>query len=283
MTTIKEFSQRHSVAIYFALTFVLTWGCMALVLGPGGFPITAEQFEIVGPLVYVAMLVGPSGAGILVTALVYGKAGWGEFLSWLLQWRVNIGWYAVAVLATPLLTTAVLLILSLFTPAFLPAIIASDDKVGLLLLGIGAGLMVGIFEELGWTGFAVPRLRRRYGVFTTGLIVGFLWGAWHFVVFWESNSFSGAFPLALLLARLFAWLPPYRIVMVWVYGRTRSLPVLMLMHASLVASLNILVPADLSGMLLLTWILVLAAVWWVAAVVITKTGRGQFLQQPRIA
>ena len=41
-----------------------------------------------------------------------------------------------------------------------------------------AGLMVGIFEELGWTGFAIPRLRLRYNVFTTGIIVGLVWGAW---------------------------------------------------------------------------------------------------------
>ena len=42
----------------------------------------------------------------------------------------------------------------------------------------------GILEELGWTGFAVPTLLRlRYGVLSTGLIVGVLWGVLHFLVF----------------------------------------------------------------------------------------------------
>src|SRR4030067_33659 len=68
--------------------------------------------------------------------------------------------------------------LSLPSPVFLPGIFVSDDKASLLLSGITAGIMVGIFEELGWTGFAIPTLRLRYGVLTTGLIVGFLWGAW---------------------------------------------------------------------------------------------------------
>ena len=147
---------------------------------------------------------------------------------------------------------------------------------------IAAGLMVGIFEELGWTGFAVPQLRLRYGVVTTGLIVGILWGAWHFVVFWESDSFSGAFPLALLLGRLFSWLPPFRILMVWVYGRTQSLLISMLMHASLVASLTIIVPAALFGIALLTWILTLAAaLWLIVAALAFVNGRQRSRQSFR--
>jgi membrane protease YdiL (CAAX protease family) len=63
--------------------------------------------------------------------------------------------------------------------------------------------MVGIFEELGWTGFAI-RMRQRYGVLGTGLIVGVLWGAWHFILFWEPDSFSVGLPLVLLLVRLFS-------------------------------------------------------------------------------
>ena len=42
-------------------------------------------------------------------------------------------------------------------------------------MGIVGGLVVGFFEELGWTGFAIPTLMRlRYGVLGTGLIVGVL-------------------------------------------------------------------------------------------------------------
>ena len=112
-------------------------------------------------------------------------------------------WYAVALLTAPLVDAmAVLLALSLLSPEFLPGIFASADKASLLLVGIAAGLMVGVFEELGWTGFAVPRLRLRYGVLTTGLIVGVLWGAWHFLGnVWASGASAGALSLALFLTR----------------------------------------------------------------------------------
>jgi hypothetical protein len=150
----------------------------------------------------------------------------------------------------------------------------------LLLTGIAVGLLVGFCEELGWTGFAIPRLRRRYGVLTTGLIVGLLWGAWHFLVFRERDSFSAAFGLALVLVRLFSWLPAYRVLMVWVYDRTGSLPVAMLMHASLVAGQFILFPMALTGVNALTYILVWAAALWGVVAAIAVANRGQSLQQP---
>jgi membrane protease YdiL (CAAX protease family) len=276
MTTIK----RHPVLAYFVLTFAISWGCVLMVVGPGGIPIPTEQLETVGPLVYMAALAGPSVAGLLLTGLVAGWAGFRELLSRLLR-RVGARWVIVALLATPLLATALLLALSLFSPEFLPAIFAADDKATLLLTGIAVGLMVGIFEEIGWTGFVIPRLRRHYGVLTTGLIVGVLWGAWHFILFWQSGSFSGALPLVLLLGQLFSWLPAYRVLMVWVYDRTGSLLVVMLMHASLVVTTaGTLVPLTLAGMALLTWILAWAAALWVVVAVaqrlqpLPRQGRG---------
>ena len=64
-------------------------------------------------------------------------------------------------------------------------------------MGTAVGLAAGIFEELGWTGFAVPTLlgRPRYGVLGTGLIVGVLWGAWHLPInFWASGVTWRALP-----------------------------------------------------------------------------------------
>jgi membrane protease YdiL (CAAX protease family) len=268
MSKIKSFIRKYPVVTYFILTFVLSWGCMVLMIGPGSFPITAEQSEAQGALLYVGMLIGPSVAGILLTGLVDGKAGFRRLMDRLRAWRVGARWYAAALLTAPLIALAVLLLLSLSSPAFVPALFTADDKLGLLLSGVMAGLMVGVFEELGWTGFAIPRLRSRYGIFSTGLIVGLVWGAWHFLPFWEGNTFSGALPLALLLARLFAWLPPYRILMVWVYDRTDSLLVAMLMHGSLVATTLVLPSMELNGVPLMTWLLAWAVALWIVAGVV---------------
>jgi uncharacterized protein len=275
-TSFQAFIKRHPVPTYYALVFALSWGSILIVIGPGGFLGTKEIPEALLPLVYLATLAGPSIAGILLTGFVSGRAGFRELLSRLLRWRVGARWYAVALLTAPLLVTATLFALSLTSPAFLPAIITSANKASLLLSGIVVGLVVCFFEELGWTGFAVPELRKRYGILPTGLIMGLLWGAWHFPLFSGSAGSSGALPPALLLAvLLFSFLPPYRVLMVWVYDRTGSLLVVMLMHAPLVASQLILIPAAISGVPVVTFDLIFAATLWVvvAAVAVANSGK----------
>ena len=108
---------RHEApgATYFALTFAVSWAGVLLVVGPGGIPGTVERFMTVGPVMYLAMLAGPSVAGLLMTGLVSGRAGFRELLARLLKWRVGGRWYAVALLTAPLLVMAVSLALSLLS------------------------------------------------------------------------------------------------------------------------------------------------------------------------
>jgi membrane protease YdiL (CAAX protease family) len=238
------------------------------------------------PYAVPAMILGPSVAGILLTGLLYGRTGLREFRSRLLRWRVGARWYAVALLTAPLSMMAVLLALSLVSPEFLPRIFTAGDKPILLLTGIAVGLVAGIFEELGWTGFAVPTLLRlRYGVLSTGLIVGVLWGAWHLPInFWGSGVTAGELSLAIflpswLLGILVGSLTAYRVLMVWVYERTGSLLVAILMHVSLAAFTFILTP-PLGGVPY--WVIgfaYAAALWVIVAVVAVAQG-GHLSRQP---
>ena len=123
MTAIKAFVKGHPVISYYALAFAISWGAILLVvgLGPGGFSATPQQFQEDVPNAVPAMILGPGLAGILLTAFLYGRAGLREFRSRLLKWRVGAGWYAVALLTAPLVSTAVLLALSLVSPSTYPA------------------------------------------------------------------------------------------------------------------------------------------------------------------
>jgi membrane protease YdiL (CAAX protease family) len=271
MKTIKAFIERHPLLSYFTLTFAISWGGFLIVVGgPGGIPGTKEQLETLLPIALLAMFAGPPVAGVLLTGLLYGRAGFRDLLTRMRRWRVGARWYAVALLLAPLLFTAVPIALSLTSPEYLPVIVTSDEKASVLLFGVVAGLAVGIFEELGWTGFAIPRMRLRYGVLGTGLVVGVLWGAWHILGngLWASGVTSGELSLSIFVpAYLFTFLvgqlPAYRVLMVWVYNRTQeSLLVAMLMHASLTACSLILTPPA-TGAALLIYCLALAAAWWV--------------------
>jgi uncharacterized protein len=288
MKTIKAFIKRHPLLSYFALAFAISWGGMlfAVGLGPGGFSATPQQVQMAVPYAVPAMILGPSVASILLTGLLYGRAGLREFRSRLLRWRVGARWYAVALLTAPLSIMAVLLALSLLSPEFLPRIFTASDKPILFLMGIAVGLVAGIFEELGWTGFAVPTLLRLpYGVLSTGLIVGVLWGAWHLPInFWGSGVTSGELSLAIflpvwLLGTLVGSLTAYRVLVVWVYERTGSLLVAMLMHVSLATFTFILTPPLGGAPYWVIGFAYAAALWVVVAAVAVAQG-GHLSRQP---
>ena len=172
--------------------------------------------------------------------------------------------------------------LSAFAAEFLPAIVTATDTTGLLAMGLGYGLVGGGFlEELGWTGFAVPSLRLRHGVLGTGLIMGLLCGAYHFSVIYWTGRPTGALELGLVLpAQLFAWLPPFRVLMVWLYEHTHSLLLAMLMHASATASMLILQPFGISGVMLLANVIGLGVAFWAIVGIVAVATRGRLTRPP---
>ena len=260
---------RYPVITYFILVFAISWGFILILAGPGKMPIDSEQSKNLLPLLYIMMLVGPATAGVLLIGLTYGREGFRNFKTQLIKWRVGIHWYFIALLVTPVLSSLILLILSRLSPEFNIGIFNSENKMTIIMTGIITGIMVGFFEEIGWSGYIVPKLRLHYNITITGLIVGFIWGAWHFILFWEGDSFSKTLPLIILLARLFAWLPPFRVLMVWILDRTGSLLIVILTHSSLVFTTTVLVPMTLTGKNLLIWLIVWSLVLWLLASTIT--------------
>lgn len=283
MSTIEAFIKRHPLLTFYTLTFSISWGGMLFVIGgPSGLPGTPEQADRLMGIAF-SLMAGPSVAGLLLTFLVSKRAGLRDLFARLRRWRVGARWYAVALLTSPVLGTAVFFALSWRFSEF--PIVTTDDKTALLLQAIAAGLGGGFLEELGWTGFAIPRLKRHHGVFATGLIAGVLWGAWHFLVnFWYSGANSGELPLTFFLSLYFmtgvAQLTAYRVLMVWVYDRTESLFLAVLMHASLIVSTTpILVPA-MTGVAFLTSFVVLTVALWAVVAAIAVVDSRQISGQP---
>src|SRR5262245_19109292 len=99
MTMLKAFISKHPVLMYFVLTFTMSWGGVLLVIGgPAGMSGTMAQDNPLFPFAVLAMVAGPCVTGILLTGFLDGRAGLRRLLSRLLEWRVGVGWYAVALL-----------------------------------------------------------------------------------------------------------------------------------------------------------------------------------------
>jgi hypothetical protein len=116
---------RHPVPVYFGLTFAISWGGAAVAIAGGGgisWPVVVDpRFAYA----VAAMLAGPSISGVLLTALVGGKAGLRDLLRRTLRARVAPRWHAAALLTAPLLWIATLAALTSTSPAFLPGIVTT--------------------------------------------------------------------------------------------------------------------------------------------------------------
>ena len=268
---------RYPVAAFFALTLAISWGGLLVVAVPGGIPGVATEVERRLPFALILLLAGPPVASLVMTGVLGGKAVLRARLRRMQVQRGGVAWPWVAVLATPLAIAATQATLALVSPAYLPAIITVEDGWALLATGIAIGLAGGLLEELGWTGFAVPRLRRRHGMLVTGLMVGIVWAVWHVpVTVWASGDPTGALSWQLLAPPLLfylAVLPPYRVLMVWADDRSSSLRVAVLMHASLTASTLFVLPPQ--GEVLVPTYLLWAVIAWVAVLGVVAVGRTQ--------
>jgi membrane protease YdiL (CAAX protease family) len=269
----KPFIQRHPVLAYFALVYAITWGGILLVVQIAAAPGQAASTALVA-LVALPMLLAPGIAGITVTALVDGRAGLGAMLARMTRWRAETRWYMVALATMPLLVLAILYALaSLRSPAFAPT---------LSLLGL-SGLAAGFFEEIGWTGFAVPRLRSRWSLLAVGLGVGTLWGLWHaladFVIRGAALGLFWPITFGLFVLPLVAW----RVIMVWVYDHTRSGVVAQLMHFGYTGSLALFVPTLAPADDALVYAALAAALWAGVAIVALGRRRGARALRPQMS
>jgi membrane protease YdiL (CAAX protease family) len=224
METRAQPSPIRPVIAYFLLTYGITWGLILTFLASEGF-----RFEDItltdGFVMFLCMLAGPSVSGLLLTWRLEGRAGLSEMAGRARRWRVPRAWLAVALGTNPLVYLAILLTLTVlvsavFAPGFQP-------------IGLVIGLMAGCIEELGWTGFATPRLLSRWSPLRAGIVLGLIWATWHGLADFAGNSDElGALWLPYFFTYWVVTLTAYRVLMTYVYSHTKSLLVAMLMHAS---------------------------------------------------
>jgi uncharacterized protein len=257
--TLVSWLRRRPLFGYFALAYGISWSGILVVLGITGFDLTKWRTLDTG-LIFIAMLLGPSTAGLAFTAMLDGRRGLRELRLSIMRWRVRGRWYAVAMLTMPLLLLTTLWPLSVFVdPAFTPRF-----QWPLFALG----LVAGSFEEIGWTGFSTPRLLARQQLFIAGLSLGLVWALWHALVDFRQNvNTMGIAWLREFAVFYIATLTAYRLVMTWMYAHTQSLLLAILMHASYTGWLLVLYPAT-SFKQGLVWQTAFSAALWVVVTVI---------------
>jgi membrane protease YdiL (CAAX protease family) len=259
MSTLASLLRRWPLVSYFVLVYAAS-ACALLVIGlprldgSGGRPLA--------PLVmFPVMVIAAALAGLLMTALTEGRQGLRKLGTRMINWRLH-RWWLVG-LIPPLAILSVQLLLSVaVSPSFAPQF---------LVFGIAAGVIAGFFEEIGWTGFAYPRMRTRFGALGGALVLGVLWAAWHFPVV---DSLGAASPHGASWPAFFASfaivMTALRVLIAWVYTSTDSLPGAQLVHASSTGSLVVFGAPAVSPDQEALWYLAYGLVLWVVVAFVVR-------------
>jgi hypothetical protein len=234
--------KRFSIPLFFFLAYLFTWSnWLPRALAARG----SSSYDSPGFIVLLAGY-GPALAAILVTLLTTGGQGLKELFGRLARWRVGLQWYLTALF----LPAAVILVsigLNALTggPApdfsneafpFGPPDTPLALKIGMLFLIFTLGFD-GVGEELGWRGYALPRLKESQTSLVSSVILGVLWAVWHFPFALTEGTALNSVPLLVFVLNLVA----QAIIYTWIFNNTGgSLLLPLLYHAAGNTTYNLL-------------------------------------------
>ena len=254
MKTTSTGWKRYSLWIYVALAYIITWALWLPVewfAAQRGYilPNPATLAELLktgfrdGTHILLSattiLISGPMFAAIIVLAFESGGTGLRDLWQRSIHWRVGGWWYMIMlaivfVIYTPsivvgLLNGPVTTASQVFTPLvwFAPMFLYTFLASGL--------------EEPGWRGYALPNLQTRHNARKASLILGIIWGLWHWPVFipvYTStlNAPGGSLPQAFITALIqliiyiFGAMVGEAFIYTWLYNRTRSVFLCILLH-----------------------------------------------------
>jgi len=223
------------LARFFGLTYALMWACF--------IPVAVAEIPIYSPLGGVLLLLGtfaPSLVALWLTSRTEGDSGVRALLGGVLKWRVAARWYLFALAFIPAIKLTAALVHRVATGAW-PRF--GDDPWYLILGGIVVSTPFQAGEEIGWRGYALPRLAARFGLARASILLGLIWAVWHLPQFFipEVDTYGQSFFVFVLQVTALS------VAMAWLYARTKgSLLLVMLLHAA-VNNAKDIVPSALLG------------------------------------
>ena len=205
---------------YIALTFVVTWSLWfaSSIVSPA---------DPHGPLSLLGVFT-PGLVAILLTARARGRRGAVALLRRLIDWQVPARWYVFAIGYMAVIKLAVAAVHRVSWggwPRF------GEEPWYLMLAATLTSTLMGgqAGEEVGWRGYALPRLAERFGLGAASVLLGVVWALWHLPLFFVpgADTSGQSFPLYLLQ------LTALSVTMAWLYANTGgSLLPVMLLHAA---------------------------------------------------
>jgi hypothetical protein len=192
--------------------------------------------------------VSPIISAVVVTALAQGRREVGVLLAPLVRWRVEPVWYFVAFFGPLIFIGAAAGVVTglVGTSGVLPTV---GDWASLPLIFLTTLFVKGpLFEEIGWRGFALPRMQQRWTPLVASLVLGLAWGVWHLPLLISDPS--GQRPLVPFVI----WTVAVSVILTWLYNRTDGNVLLVtIFHAAMNSWASFILPVFAGDRYLLTW------------------------------
>ena len=224
--------------LFFALAFAFSWvvwGAPAVLFSRGSSdPQTSAVFHLAGSL-------GPMVSAFVVTALVGGSAGVRELVGRVLRWRVGPGWWLVAVAGPAILFLAAAVISRLLFGEWPELGEFGHSKefafLGLFPYWVANIVFYGFGEEVGWRGFALPRLQTGRSALFAALILSLFWALWHIPLFWLAMGLKGMGLVG--VPGWFFFIVTGSVLLAWIYNSTGgSILIVSVFHGTLDIAIN---------------------------------------------
>jgi len=218
--------KKHPVTWFYILAFGISWlGMISAVLGSRAIaPFDSPYVQILS----IFYAIGPVLAAVIVSQVVDGKTGVQALNQGLIRWRVGLVWYLVAVLGPVFLAIAAQIVTKLLgLPITIPVSPSNLSLYAMLALVIN--FCANICEEIGWRGFALPRLQKQHNALIATLIVGILWALWHLPLVFLVGNPMAEFPIL-----WFFIIVTNAVIYTWIYNSTKgSILLVALFHGAL--------------------------------------------------
>lgn len=219
------------LASFFALAYAISW----LIWAPLWLPAFGVHGLPVLPFHHALGALGPIAAAFMVSAMETGWAGPRDLLRRMGLWRGRLVWVAVALLAPFALLAFAVVGTSVVggEPLSLAGFASSREFPQFSALTFLAYNIVsfGYGEEVGWRGFALPRLQTRHSALVASLLLTLGWALWHLPLFFYRPGYTSMDAIG--VAGWFFSLLTGAVLLTWLYNESRgSILVVAIFHAT---------------------------------------------------
>ena len=226
-----------SLVRFFALTYALAWACWLAAAASGAAAPLLAMLRT--PLFYLGT-VAPSLVALFLTTRADGSAGRRALIDRIFLPGVGARWYVFAAVYMVAVKLAVALLHRAATGGW-PRFGETPWYLMAVALAISTPFQAG--EEIGWRGYALPRLAARLGLGPASVLLGLIWACWHLPLFFISGTDTSGQSFPLYALQVIA----LSVAIGWLYGHTNgSLLLVMLMHAA-VNNTKDIVPSAVPG------------------------------------